>query len=427
MGMGYGWLAPTIRRLRTPSEQLFLSDEQCSWLGSLHESGRILGTFVAGFLLDVFGRKMALTFSSIVYFLMWPSVAFANSVAILYVVRFVFGISAGINDVCSSIYVAENCSTRQRSIFGSITIACFYGGELLVFAICTYLPYRTAALTNAAIALLSLSTILWCTESPHFLIAKGKYAKAESNLRWLRGGRLEQSEFEELKRNVIEENAKRLSFQDFLADPVYWKTVLMTLGLSVLMMATGQASIVIFASVIFVQSEAPTPDEYTTIFGIWQFVAVCMSLLVVNRCNRKTLLIGSFVVMAATESAAAALYYVHVYVQPVPQFPWLIFAAVVLYATVFCVGVHPLSFVIRGEFFPQKIKAIGGAITITGISMTAFGTTKTFLLLADTFGMHVNFIIYAIFSVISALYVLWAIPETRGKTLGEIRKIMENW
>lgn len=213
MGMGYGWLAPTIRQLRTPNEHLFLSDEQCSWLGSLHESGRILGTFIAGFLLDVFGRKMALAFSSIVYFLMWPSVAFANSAAILYAVRFVFGISAGINDVCSSIYLAENCSTRQRSIFGSITIACFYGGELLVFAICTFLPYTTAALSNAAIALLSLSTILWCTESAHFLIAKGKYAQAESNLRWLRGGRLEPNEFEELKQNVVEENAKPFTFQ----------------------------------------------------------------------------------------------------------------------------------------------------------------------------------------------------------------------
>ena len=55
-------------------------------------------------------------------------------------------------------------------------------------------------------------------------------------------------------------------------------------------------------------------------------------------------------------------------------------------------------------------------------ALVEFIVVKLFVWIWFTFGLYVNFAIYAVICVVSVIYVQLLIPETRGKTLIEIQE-----
>lgn len=421
MGFGYGWVAPTLRKQQEVNAEFSLDNEQCSWIGSLHELGRIFGPFLALFLVDRVGRQKALIFCSITIFAIWPVIIFTRSVAILYAIRFIFGVAIGINDVCSSIYVCENCNTNLRGILGSISIASFYVGELAEFAIATFLPYQTVAIVNATLTFLALSSILVNTETAQHLITQKKLEKAEKNFNWLRGKEVNDGEFQKLKQFVDHENAEKISFKDLFVNRIYYKPILLILVLCILMMMTGFSAVTSFVSIAFTESAMLTPNQFTTLFGLCQVVTACLSPFFIEKFNRRTILLTSFGAIAAIHAVTAAIYFTISRGVAVPYSSWLIFGTITIYAMVFSFGLHPIFYTVRGEMFPQNIKVIGGSIGVVGHSLMGFFSAKLFLMVADAFGIYVNFLIFGFCGAAAMAIVYKWIPETRGKTLAEIQ------
>lgn len=423
MGLVYAWVAPTIRQQQGTHSEFNLSNDQCSWIGSLADLGRIFGPFMASLFINQLGRRITLITCTIVFFAVWPAVLFVRSVEVIYASRFVFGLVIGLNDVCSSIYVGENCRPNLRAIFSSISILVFYAGELVEFALATYFSYTIVASVNSIITFLSLSCILVTTETPHYLITKKKLEKAEKNFNWLRG-RTDSSdeEFEKLKTFVEQEQNEKISFKELLVNKMYFKPVLLILILCFFMMMTGFSAITSFVSIAFSESDTLTPNQFVTLYGLCQFIAVCASPFIVERFNRRTILISSFAFVTLIHTASAALYYAKAHGVPVPFSSWLLFATISLYSMTFSCGLHPIFYTIRGELFPQNVKAIGGSVAIIGHSVIGFLSSKMFLIVAEAYGMYTNFLTLAISSAIAILYVYACIPETKGKTLAEIQQ-----
>lgn len=421
MGYGYGWVAPTLRKQQDVNAEFALDNDQCSWIGSLHELGRIFGPFLALFLVDTVGRQKVLVFCTLTFFAIWPVIIFTRSVAVLYAIRFIFGVAIGINDVCSSIYVCENCNANLRGILGSISIASFYVGELAEFAIATFLPYQTVAIVNTILTFLALSSILVNTETAQYLIMKKNLEKAEKNFNWLRGKEENDGEFQKLKLFVEDENAEKISFKDLFVNRIYYKPILLILVLCILMMMTGFSAVTSFVSIAFAESEMLTPNQFTTLFGFCQLVTVCLSPFFIEKFNRRTILLTSFGAIAVIHAVTAAFYYVISRGFAVPYSSWFIFGTITVYAMVFSFGLHPIFYTVRGEMFPQNIKVIGGCIGVVGHSLMGFFSAKLFLMVADTFGIYVNFLIFGFCGAAAVLIVYRWIPETRGKTLAEIQ------
>lgn len=422
MGIVYGWVAPTIRQQQSTHSEFNLSNEQCSWIGSLVDLGRVFGPFMAGIFINKLGRRITLITCTIVFFAVWPFVLFTRSVEVIYASRFIFGLVVGLNDVCSSIYVGENCRANLRAIFSSISILVFYAGELVEFALATYFSYTVVASVNSIITFLALSCTLVTTETPHYLITKKKLEKAEKNFNWLRGRVDSDEEFEKLKTFVEQEQDENISFKELLVNKVYFKPVLLILFLCFFMMMTGFSAITSFVSIAFSESDTLTPNQYVTLYGLCQFIAVCTSPFIIEKFNRRTILVSCFGFVTVIHTASAALYYAKAHGVQIPFSSWLIFATITLYSMTFSFGLHPIFYTIRGELFPQNIKAIGGSIAIIGHSVIGFLSSKMFLIIADAYGMYTNFLTLGISSAIAILYVYIWIPETKGKTLTEIQQ-----
>ena len=91
-----------------------------------------------------------------------------------------------------------------------------------------------------------------------------------------------------------------------------------------------------------------------------------------------------------------------------------------LYLFAYGAGAGPLMFVFVGELLPPEYKVLSGVIfSIT--FFTVFVVTQTFSSLLVLLTPYGTYWLYASFSLLTTLFFLFFLPETKGKTLLEIQ------
>ncbi|XKL60381.1 hypothetical protein PGB90_001397 [Kerria lacca] len=427
MGIAHGWIAPTLKLLQNSNREFSLTTEQCSWVASLQDFGRILGPILSIWLIDLIGRKKVLASCTILFFFTWLLVVFTRSVAVIYAVRLLYGFTAGLNDATATIYLGENSKPKLRGIFSGISITFFYAAVLIEICIAIYFSYETVAIVNTILSLLTFPCIYFGVEPVQFLVMKERYEEAENNFNFLRGVRqTDKTEFEKIKSDIHEMLIKKLTFKELIATPSYYKSVIKVLILCTLIMATGSAAIFSFVSITFSELNVLQSNNLTILFGLLQFASVCCCSFIIEKVNRRTMLLISLVFVTILHACTTTLYYVHKNISDISHLMWLCFIAITMYSMIFIGGIIPVVFAIRGELFSQNLKNVGGAFAVIGNSLMAFCTTKIFLLISKRFGIYANFAIYSIASLFTIIYVYFFIPETRGKSLIEIQNKQNN-
>ncbi|XP_065221958.1 facilitated trehalose transporter Tret1-like [Planococcus citri] len=428
IGIANGWVAPTLNSLRSPNGEFYITMEESSWIASLENMGTIPGALLTAFILDIVGRKILLTSTAFIFFLMWAVTVFTKSVSVLCLMRLLFGIFVGINDGTNATYLAENSSPQIRGVFGAVSVTLYYTGLLAEFIIATYFSYTTTLIINTIITFLAFLSVLWIKEPVQFLLMKGKDTQAERNFAWLHGGSAEderiRSEFERIKSNVQSENLKKSSLKKAITYPANYKSLFIVITIYGLVGLTGFFPVMSYASMAFASSEILTPNEFTILFGISQALVVVPSSLLIGRFNRRSIILISFSLISLSHAVSTGLYYVNSHIVTIPYFPWLIFMSITFYASVFAF-VYPAIFVIRGELFPLSVKAPGGCFSIIAFNATNFLTTKAFLYISYTWGIEANFLMFCLLTLATVLFVYFFLPETKNKSLIEIQEMLE--
>jgi MFS family permease len=144
---------------------------------------------------------------------------------------------------------------------------------------------------------------------------------------------------------------------------------------------------------------------------VFTFVAIAM---VDGAGRRKLMLFGS---------AALALIYTvlgigfHMHGQGLYML-LLVVAAIACYA----MSLAPVTWVVISEIFPNRIRGAAMSVAITSLWIASFVLTYTFPLLNHGLGPARTFWIYAAICLAGFFYILWRLPETKGKTLEEIEQ-----
>lgn len=79
-----------------------------------------------------------------------------------------------------------------------------------------------------------------------------------------------------------------------------------------------------------------------------------------------------------------------------------------------------------GELFAPDIKGLAGSISATSNWTLAFIVTKTFSNLRETIGMAATFWLFTGISVLGIVFIYFAVPETKGKSLNSIQQMLNN-
>ncbi len=148
--------------------------------------GAVLGAGVGGPMADHLGRRALMLADMVIISAGAAASALANGPATLFIGQFLVGVGVGIDFPVSSSYLSEVLPKRSRARLMVATIACQSVGLLLAAAITlavlksidTVQNWRVLLGSEGAIALLFFFLRLSEPDSPHWLVARGRFAQA---------------------------------------------------------------------------------------------------------------------------------------------------------------------------------------------------------------------------------------------------------
>lgn len=396
------------------------TDEDLSWIASLHDMGRTCGTLFPAILLDKIGRMYTIVICSAIFFLTWLATIFANSVPLICLLRFSLGLAQGLQDVTSTIYIAENCSPHLRAIIGSVGFLIGNVGQILEYTIAAYVSYQMNNVVITCIALSAFSVSFFLKETPYWLVVKGQDAAAERNLVWLRGNSVSDSEVKQelvkIQEYIQSEKLKKTSVMTLLTDEQNYKSIISVIILYTLYVATGKTAIVAYASMIYQPSAIFSVNQFTIFLGAFLLLAAIISPFIVERWDRRILILTSLLIMATCHICTILLYWIH------PRwdaYPWLLFASTTSYVTLYAMT-YPAVFMTRSELLPMSVRAVGGSASILTSSLISFAVIRSFSPLT-VYSIQYNFVLYLSACILTFIFVYLILPETRGKSLTDIK------
>lgn len=325
--------------------------------------------------------------------------------------------------ICSVIYVSEITTANHRGAsLGTIEIT-FNFGVLLCNLLMYYLKWRTAALIFGALSLGTFLVSFLLSESPTWLYLKGDKEKSISTLLAIRCQERSDIEHEIEDMDKYSSAQVKFTFRETLQNcKNAWKSLAIVLMVFLLQQNTGYSVLTVY--IIKIVDSFHIPYESTDIALLYSITGSLASFItpyVMYKYSRKATLITSALGMAFCTATIAV--YQHIY-QTSPEKPcaWIIPAALCMYIIAASIGVLPIAFTLPGELFPNEARGVMnglyGAIAYLYWSLL-YKISPWYL---TTFGGTGTMWTFAGFSVLAALFGVFVLPETKGKTLNEVQE-----
>jgi MFS transporter, SP family, sugar:H+ symporter len=408
--------------------------------------GCAVGAFSAGRLADALGRRPAMLLNAILFLVTAVATGAANSTTFFVAARITAGVAIGGASVLAPMYIAEVAPAHMRGRLASLQQMAIVVGLFSAFlsnAILARLAGGASAVfwfgapawrwmfwMEAVPAIAFLSGTLTIPESPRYLIFVGKHERARKVFRRIGGDadrlvrQVEQSlEAERRPRlsDLIIPGTKRIA-------PVLW----VGMGLAAFQQFVGINVIFYFGEILWkaVGATEQWALGINLLTGLVNILATIPAILLIDRVGRKPLLLTGSVGMTVT-LAAMAIVFATTGVSADSK-PMMTHRAAVagltaanLYIVAFAVSWGPVMWVLLGEMFPNEIR--GAALAVSGATnwIANFTVTVTFLSLLNAVGLSGAYVFYAMAAAISVPFVWFAVGETKGKTLEQMKDTTE--
>ncbi|XP_075235595.1 facilitated trehalose transporter Tret1-like isoform X1 [Lycorma delicatula] len=427
LGTAIGWPSPSIPKLKGNETQVQVNDIVLTWMVSLLYFANILSPIPCGYLMDRFGRKATLLYLTVFPITSWIVLLYASDPYHLYIGRFIGGLSFGVVYTVLPIYLAEISEPKIRgSLSNSISMMTLVGA-LYVYAIGPYVHYRTLIYSCLTVPVLFIITFMWMPESPYYLIMKNDRESAKKSLTWLRCDKAEEDIDKELSIIDIatqEQMKQRGKYKDLLSTNGSKKALIIVQVLAVAQRLTGIGALMAYSSITIPKNSIPgvSLNELITFLGLVWFLSGVAASFLVDRLGRKCLLIVSCVGCGLSTLSTSVWFYLHQKTNiAVDDLTFIPYTSFIFHALFYSLGIGPIGTSIKGELFPANIKSKASAVTTIVLAATSFVLNKSYLIIADNFGMYLNYLIFAVVCFSAVIFVAVYVIETKGKSLDDIQ------
>jgi len=397
-------------------QQFGLSDTQTEIAASSLLLGCVVGASVAAFTSDRFGRKRVLLGAAALFTLSSIGAALPRDLTEFAVARLLGGVAIGIASTLSPLYIAEIAPARQRGLLVSLYQFAIVAGILLSYSVNYLLTsagpanwrwmFASAALPSIAF----LFTLLFISESPRWLVQKGRVEEAKNFLVRSVGPQAAATEIKAIRDAIAEERGE-------LLDRRFRKALVVAIVIALASQFTGINTIIYYGSIVFLEhvphQTASTALWANVIIGAINFLATIAGMLLIDRCGRKLLLGSAYGGMALSLAGVSAAIRFQ-------ASGTIVLIFVLTYVACFAVGVGTGTWVLMAEICPTGVRGRAMAVATVCLWCGTLLVTLTFLSLVNLFTAAGVFPLYAVISIIALLFVWLAVPETKGKTLEEI-------
>ncbi|EHK84604.1 sugar porter family MFS transporter [Rhodococcus pyridinivorans] len=404
--------------------------------------GCAVGAWFAGRLADSWGRKRVMLLGSALFVISSIGSGLAFSVPDLMLWRVLGGLGIGIASVIAPTYISEIAPARYRGALASlqqlaITLGIF--AALLSDAVLQNAAggasnelwwnleaWRWMFLVGVAPAVLYGVLALTIPESPRYLVGKDMDEEAAAVLANVTGELRPDERVREIRLTLRRES--KASFGD-IRGPVFGLQPLVWVGITMAVFqqfvginAIFYYSTTLWKSVGFTENQSFTTSLITAVINV---VMTFVAILFVDKIGRRPLLMTGSIGMFVSLLLAAIAFSQAVGSGEDVELPapWGALALVGANAFVifFAATWGPIMWVMLGEMFPNRMRAVALGISTAANWIANFTVTLAFPPLTSAVGLWFLYGLFAFFALLSFFFVKAKIPETKGMELEEMQ------
>lgn len=429
------WTSPVLPKLSSNDTEgnplgRPITENEESWIGSLLPLGAAVGSLPFGILADKIGRRYTILFLGLPHLVCYLILSFAGDISLYYVARILAGISVGASYTVLPIYIGEVAAKETRGGLASSLNIFITGGDLIPYMIGPYLPVRWFNVILVVFPVLFLvSFAFFSPETPYYHVIKKDEKAAENCLIRLRSKPAKhiQEELQEIKESVERDGDNNFAgLLKALKEPNVRRGIIISLALIAFQQLSGITPILLYTETLFEATGSSLPaSESSLILGAVQFVISFVAPALVDKTGRKPLLLLSGFGMFVAEAALGTYLYLQDNTEvDLEGITWLPIVSLVVYIIVYNCGFGPLPYTIIAEVFPSNVKGAASSACSFVCWVLAFLISLYFSDISDLLGISGTFWLFSGFCLISVVYVLICVPETKGKVSRRYKKFL---
>ncbi len=384
--------------------------------------GTIIGSIAVGRPADVLGRRGILFILAVFYFLTAVGCALAWNWGSFVFSRFLGGLAVGGASVVSPMYIAEISPARYRGRLVAITQFNIVLGILLAY-LSNYVisglhlgdnECRWMFGVQAFPAVVFFLLLFFTPQSPRWLVAKGRVDEARAVLQQC-GTDTDSVD------DQIAEIQKSLDMEHHtLREPFYcakyMKPILLAVAIAMFNQLSGINALIYYTAHIFNMAGAGARSALfqSVIIGFTNLVFTIAAMAVIDHFGRRRLmLVGSVGYILSLGATAYAFF--------TGSGGRLLLISLLVFIASHAFGQGAVIWVFISEIFPNRVRARGQALGSFTHWVMAAAISWTFPMIAAASGW-MTFAFYAVCMIGQLVWVLVAMPETKGITLERIQK-----
>nr|XP_037279645.1 solute carrier family 2, facilitated glucose transporter member 8-like [Rhipicephalus microplus] len=423
-GLSMAYSSPALPGIRKVME---FSDGDSDCFGSLVTLGAVIGGVSGGRQLSVTGRRGTLIASSAWYMSGWACLAVATPKAALFVGRLLTGVGTGMVALAVTVFISEISPSDLRGLLNTGANLVLSSGILVVFVLGKFFSFSMLAICCMIPAAIMAISLLWCHESPRWLLKNGLRDRAAAALRFYVGP-FAATELVAMEQALVRpggDAGARFTLRD-LASPRIYRSFLCVLLVMSMQQLSAVGVIITFAQDIFEEAGTSVSAENAAIaVAAIQVIMVAVATVLADRLGRKVLLLFS----SAASSLSLAVLGLSFHIKAaagdkfVEAYGWLPLTSLCAFFVGYSVGLGPLPWVLLGEMIPLKAKGFATGTCTATLFAEAFVLTISYNSIRAILGTAATYWMFSAFLAASFVLVLIFVPETKGKDLEQIERL----
>ncbi|XP_028043881.1 facilitated trehalose transporter Tret1-2 homolog [Bombyx mandarina] len=425
IGLCYGFSAVQIPQLNAKDSDIHPSLFEDSLVASILTLAAPIGCVLCGYLADTIGRRKVLALTKLPLALGWLFTGFARNPIQIILGRLILGIGCGMAMSSPRVYVTEICLPNMRGVVAAMPNLFVAVGITIQAALGSVFKWRKLCYICGTYSVVMLIANFFLPETPYFVLMKDTEDKAKKSLTRFRGRDYDiDAEMVQIIEFKSANNIEKLNFRELiraLFKPSSCKPFFVIFSYFVAMQFAGVTILMMWTIEVLKASKTSLDPRYgNIILGFTRLSTACLTTVLLFKVGRKPLALVSAIGVGIISVFLGM--YIHYATRPT-ILPQLCFMAYMVFATF---GYYTIPFVVMCELFPLQVRGLLGGLSLSSFNILMFLATFCFPYLRDSLGFAFTVLMFGIISLLSAVFLYYFLPETKGLTLREIEEYFKS-
>ncbi|XP_063994138.1 facilitated trehalose transporter Tret1-like [Diachasmimorpha longicaudata] len=426
-GLTGGWSSPYLAKLTQGTESLNITDDQVSWISSLHHMSRPVGCITGAVIAHKFGSRKGVLLAGVPHAVAWMCFLISQSVALIYTSRVSSGFAIGSYLTVFPLYIGEISNPRIRGSLITVVVQGTGIGYLMGNALGAYLSMKTFAIVSLTISIIFVVLVSLIPDSSHYLVRKKKYEKAAKSMKWYDRGDDVTAELGGLIAYIGP--PRQLSVKDTIRlslTPMNRKVLANVLAIQIVMHLGGPHVIRMYMEILLttLKVDVVPPSVAVVCAGVFAMVGGILATYTTDYFGRRVMLAISSLGVSVVFLLLGIKFLLFRQDYDLTRIQWLIIIEFMMYMFFMNVGLTSIPCCLVGEMFPPEFKELGSCVASIVAAIAAFVVSKNYQPILSATSEEFVLFLYAFFVFFMFVYTVVFVPETKGKSLQEIQDML---